>query len=294
MVKKQSAAPSALTGVGNTKTPDSTDYDNNSSLWWCFTMNNYSQKDIDILCSADSIDSYVFQEEVAESGTKHLQGTCKFRCKKRMSTIKNWETNTKLTKCHWEKTRSNKQSILYCSDPSKRSGEVFIKKIRIPEAIRTFEVLRPWQQVVWNEYLNSLPEDRSINWYWERLGNLGKSAFARWCVIRHQAFYICGSAADMKCGLAALSEKHNGWFPKLIILDIPRDSQGCSYKGLEEIKNGIFYSTKYESGMCVFNSPYVIVFSNAKPNLEKMSRDRWNITNIGDDEDSDDTEEDAI
>jgi len=50
---------------------------------------------------------------------------------------------------------------------------------------------------------------------------------------------------------------------------------------LESIKNGLFFSGKYESTQVVMNSPHLIIFANEPPDKSKMSADRWHIVRIG-------------
>ncbi len=268
--EKTKKVPGVPEGVGNTKQPP--------TKWWCFTFNNYSEEDLNMF--QDTNFKYVFQKEIGESGNEHLQGTVQCFPKKRFKTLKN-QFNDKI---HWEKVKDIPGSIAYCCDPSKRKeGTKVYTNMRIPKPLKTLTTLRPWQEKLWQKLKDPCEDDRTINWYWDSEGNLGKSAFARWMCIKHQAFYICGSAKDMKCGLALVSKEHYGWMPELIILDIPRDSKGCSYKGLEQIKNGIFFSPKYEGGMFIFNPPHILVFSNEEPDNWKMSIDRWNIVEIDND-----------
>ncbi len=53
-----------------------------------------------------------------------------------------------------------------------------------------------------------------------------------------------------------------------------------SYQALEEIKDGIFFSGKYEGGMKIFNSPHVICFANFSPAEHKLSGDRWVVEEV--------------
>ena len=48
-----------------------------------------------------------------------------------------------------------------------------------------------------------------------------------------------------------------------------------SYIAIEGIKDGCFFSAKYEAGMCVYNPPHVMVFANKAPELTMLSSDRW-------------------
>lgn len=78
--------------------------------------------------------------------------------------------------------------------------------------------------------------------------------------------------------------EETGREPKVIVLDIPRNvpDDFISYTCIEELKNGLFLSGKYESQIGAFvDIPHIIVFSNREPDYDKMSRDRWRICRIG-------------
>ena len=78
-------------------------------------------------------------------------------------------------------------------------------------------------------------------------------------------------------------KKTNGETPGLILINIPKshDVDYLSYEGMENIKDMLFYSGKYEGGMIAGNCPHIYVFANEKPNEFKLSKDRWNIRHIG-------------
>lgn len=66
-----------------------------------------------------------------------------------------------------------------------------------------------------------------------------------------------------------------------IIIDLSRSMEDhVPYEAIEDIKNGIFFSGKYESKMIVRNNPIVIIFANFEPDTSKLSKDRWVITKI--------------
>lgn len=80
------------------------------SKHWCFTINNYTQEDIDNLNNIDC--AYViYGKEKGENGTPHLQGFISFSKRKTFNGIK----NALGSKTHIERTKgSPKQAADYC------------------------------------------------------------------------------------------------------------------------------------------------------------------------------------
>jgi hypothetical protein len=75
-------------------------------------------------------------------------------------------------------------------------------------------------------------------------------------------------------------EANNGVAPKIVFIDLPRsvstlwNKSFLDFAGVEEVKNGCFFSTKYESKQVLFNPPHVMIFANNYPNLDMLTRDR--------------------
>ena len=265
--------------VGNIRRPS-------PSLHWCFTWNNPYKSHISIekfitLLESGSNGSkkYVFQEEIGDSGTEHLQGYVKF-CKK----VRPLTKFKDITCIYWEKCRSPDHSIAYCSDPDKRkeNGRIWSRGIDLPEALvilpRTD--FYPWQE----RALSFLQDnsDRTIYWIWESNGNVGKSSFVKYLCVKHNALLLSGKGSDIKYGVVKFKES-TGLYPRIIVIDIPRTVLDyVSYSAIEEVKNGCFFSGKYEGQMCLFNSPVILCFANETPKTEKMSLDRWKIFSIND------------
>ena len=60
---------------------------------------------------------------------------------------------------------------------------------------------------------------------------------------------------------------------------------GVNYELLEKIKNGRIVASKWDSKELKFNTPNtVVVFSNEKPDVTELSKDRWKIFRIRDDD----------
>jgi len=70
-------------------------------------------------------------------------------------------------------------------------------------------------------------------------------------------------------------------YPKIIIFDVPRTHiDYLNYEAIESIKNGCFFSGKYECCQVIMNCPHVLIFANTEPERYKLSSDRWNIVEI--------------
>lgn len=264
---ENSSKSSSENGGGNTISPPVKQC--SPSKKWCFTLNNYtSENENDIRSKIESVCKQGgFGKEVGESGTAHLQGWVEFKIKSRPVGI--------FPKgMHWEKMKGSiTDSITYCS----KDGDYWGVGHLIIEPLRLIETLRPWQQKVVDK-INTVADERTINWLWEDVGGIGKTSLCKLLCAKYGALLVSGKAADMKYLITEYNQNNPGCFPKCILFDVPRTSMGyLSYTGMEEIKNGLFASTKYECKMLIFNCPHVFVFANSEPDYGAMSTDRWNI-----------------
>lgn len=239
---------------------------------WCFTWNNYN---IDEIVPMESrfkqiCEKYCFQEETADSGTKHLQGTLTLKKKMR------W-TEFKLSKeIHWEPTRNLKAAELYCQKENTRSGKQY--KFGYPIELKLINELRPWQQSIVDLSLDE-PNDRTINWIYDPEGNMGKTVFSKYMFSKHDAIIATGGGVkDIACLIAGLVKNGRDLNKKTtFIFNFPRSTDNVSYPAIESVKDGLMTSTKYESSTLVFNCPHVFIFSNEPPETNKLTKDRWNI-----------------
>lgn len=238
---------------------------------WCFTLNNYTEENISSivpifksLCKVA-----IIGKEIGENGTPHLQGYVEFIKKCRPLSLKLTD------KIHWEKARGSKEeNEEYCS-----KEENVILKIGFAAKIRVISTLRDWQQNV-VKLVETEPDDRSIHWYYDYKGGVGKSALVKLLCLNYGAIICSGKSSDMKYMIVKYKEKYDD-YPKIVIFDIPRSSLDyISYTGIEEIKNGCFASSKYECDMVIMNSPHILCFANELPDTSKLSKDRWKITNL--------------
>lgn len=257
--------PDSAEAEGNTKPPPKKQI--SPCIRWCFTINNYTEEDISSIVPIlrEKAKLFIIGDEVGENGTPHLQGYVEFLKKVRPLSV--FETN----KIHWEKCKGNRDSnIKYCS----KDGKI-VASMGCPKPIKIISNLYDWQKNI-EELCMSEPDDRKIHWFWEEKGNIGKSAFIKYMVVKHNILYCGGGKHQDIMNLVFNQDMDKS---NVVMFDIPRAHEGhISYASLECIKNGLVCNTKYETGVKVFNSPHLIVFANFPPNDEsKLSDDRWVI-----------------
>lgn len=237
---------------------------------WCFTWNNYPE-DWKSHLNNPNIVEWCYGKEVGEEGTPHIQGY--IECSKKTRPF-----NFRMPKgIHWEKTKGSRmENAEYCQKEGDFICSRALKPIR---KIKTITDLRLWQTEI-KDICDTEPDDRTIQWWWESTGAVGKSAMVRYMLTHYNAVMGAGKAADMKYSIAKYFEI-NERYPDIVIFDVPRDSlQYLSYTGIEEIKNGCFSSSKYESQTIVMPWPHVFIFANEEPQRYKMSADRWSVHHI--------------
>lgn len=128
-------------------------------------------------------------------------------------------------------------------------------------------VPRPWQSRVLAAIAQP-PNDRTIIWVKDTLGNQGKSRLALYLQRERGAVQLKGRVADM----AYMYNKE-----RIVVIDVPRtyaDNMDHLYAFAEELKNGVVISTKYESCRKMFDPPHVLFFANFCPASDKWSSDR--------------------
>lgn len=234
---------------------------------WCFTWNNYPSDFFEkMIQKLDNKDKYIYGKEIGEEGTSHLQGFVYFNKKIRpLSKFKDLGI-------HWEKAKGTvDENITYCS----KDGD-FVSK-----GLDPIELVNPdkdWQKELLIK-LQGKPHNREINWYVDYIGGAGKTCLSKYLAVKFGACIVGGKSHDIRHGIMKYKEEHEFW-PTIVVFDVARSCNLVSYQAIEEVKNGLFFSGKYEGGQAVFNSPHVIVFSNEDPKEGKLSVDRLSIKKL--------------
>jgi len=145
-------------------------------------------------------------------------------------------------------------------------------------------LLEDYKDVKWNEFQTELldiiegsVDDRKVYWYYDYVGNQGKSYISKYLQLTKDVYYITGGKQnDILYGYQGEG---------IVIIDLARtyaDNLEHIYTIIENLKNGQYLSTKYETKQKLFKVPHIIVMANFKPDQSKLSKDRWELRDITD------------
>lgn len=269
------------TEAGNTKTASV------RSRTWMLTWNNYSEEEKDNFTKwvEENCIDYAINPEVGKNGTPHLQIFIEFKNPRTFSSLKKRWNKPHIEQC-WKPDKAK----VYCSKEDTRVGETILPKKAPPvkDPLEGLE-LKDWQKRLL-AILNGEPDERKVIWIYDSVGNSGKTTLAKHLCIKYpdEALYLTGGPSNCKYGVTSfLYSKTKGKLErnhrelKIALFDFTRSQDDrVSYQAIEEIKNGIFFNTKYESMMVTYNKPHVVIFSNFYPELNKLSQDRWDIWDL--------------
>lgn len=248
---------------------------------WLITINNWTEEEFTQMKHEFDVpgSKWIIGKEIAPTtGTPHLHGYCHWKNARSDTSLKKIFPRANLRFCRGSDIQCGK----YCT---KEGGETignfscedFSDKLKKLNMKRYENVKwKPWQRQV----LKLENTERTIHWFWEATGDVGKSFLCKYMVLTRNIILCEGKKADIfnQVNSMLLKEK----IPEVVVCDIPRQSiDYINYGVLESLKNGCLYSGKYEGGVCCFPSPLIICFANEAPDTSKMSKDRWNVVHIG-------------
>lgn len=280
-----------------------------------FTHNNYTEEDV-ARYQAVNCSYIVFGYEIAPvTGTPHLQGYIHFENPRSLSavikqfkgahiSIPNGPPDAQRKYCtkdgqfyergtlpmsQVEKGKAGKQAweeikaLAIAGDIESIPAAYYIPFYRTlkqiaddhykPDVDFDITYLYLWQTELISK-LDMKPDPRKIMWYWSDQGGVGKSTFARY-LVKHYDATLLNNAKSQDIAYALPRE------PKVIVFDLSRTMEGhINYDIMEQIKNGVVFSTKYESRTKFFKVPHMIVFANYEPNKSAWSEDRYFIVKI--------------
>lgn len=124
------------------------------------------------------------------------------------------------------------------------------------------------------DLIEQKPDNRKIIWVYDPLGNKGKTVLCK---------HLCCNNNFLRLTNGKTNDISYVWKGQHIVFDFSRSQEEViNYGVLEDLKNGMITSYKYESCVKHYEVPHVLVMSNFLPNVKKMSLDRWLIYQIND------------
>lgn len=253
---------------------------------YTLTWNNYTDKNIkDLGLWVHKYCKIAFiSKEIGDGNTPHLQGYVSLIHKTRRDTL------SKITdkKIHWEVAKASNASM-YCDKMGNEPNVIInwdLKKNK-NKPVPFTDKLETLQKFKWEEFIDLLWEqpldDRKIFWIWEPNGEMGKTIYARHIAKKYESsmLYLTGKASDMKCAVARRINENKKEL-KIVLLDftMSEEDMKISYSGIEQIKNGIFFSGKYESDMVKYDWPHIVCFANFTPDVKRLAINRWIVLRI--------------
>lgn len=121
--------------------------------------------------------------------------------------------------------------------------------------------------------------DRGITVVYDPKGNTGKSFLSRYLFERNIGFYVPPTVRNTQGIIQYVASGYRG--QRIIVVDIPRSSRWTTelYEGLETIKDGLVYDTRYSAKMRDIWGVKILCLTNSLPKLDALSMDRWMILN---------------
>ena len=228
----------------------------------------------------------VESNESQQGAYEHYQGRISLIKKKRKSELLSllYENDFLLANAHWRPTTNNCMgNIFYCVKIDSRVAgpwtDMDEKPMKIPIQIKMIKELYPYQQEIIDraKYCWS---SRSINVLYDPAGCKGKSTLATYCgchKIGRKIPCLNNYLDIMQC---IMSMPISG----LYFIDMPRAINKYKlvefYAGIEDIKNGFCFDTRYKYTELYFDSPEIWLFTNVLPDTNMLSKDRWVVWSI--------------
>ena len=243
-------------------------------------MNNWTEKEYDefIVQLVHKSTRYVVGKEVGENGTPHLQGYFEFDARARPSALK-----LSHVRGHFEKAVADDiTNYAYCIKEGNYVDN-FSKSWKLMHGFISIKLINRekfywWQEWIVKEYEKheKEPNDRKIYWLWEAKGCAGKTSLCKWLMAKKNFGFLC-NAKTADCAFYVANNLKDAY-----AFNYTRSNEDkINYQVLESLKDGLLFSSKYESATVLMDSPFIVCLANFEPDRSKLSADRWEIINIG-------------
>lgn len=261
---------------------------------WDFRMNEDSVEKSNLITNLDQIaKQWVFQLEAGEeTGYRHWQGRMTlFKVKRKpelMELMRKIDMEVPNYLMPTSTNATGKRTFSYVMKADTRVDGPFKdtdKPAFIPVQYQNIE-LYPYQEQILKSRLEF--DFRVVDCIVDSSGNNGKSTIASIADLRHGCIDLpwindADKLISSLCDILIAKQERN---PGIIFLDMPRalnkEKLHSLYTAIEQMKKGKVWDMRNSYKEWWFNSPRIWVFTNAKPDTDMLSLDRWRFWQIRD------------
>lgn len=144
--------------------------------------------------------------------------------------------------------------------------------------------LREWQ-ARYLEIIEQHDNDRAVFWLYDEKGGQGKTSLMKHIKATQEGVCVipsCSTADNICRGIYNYVTRGP---IKTLMINLTRGVGNYTtiYDAIEQVKDGWIFVGKYDSDTIEIGSCRVLVFSNALPQTEGLTRDRWHIFSLKED-----------
>lgn len=138
-----------------------------------------------------------------------------------------------------------------------------------------FGELRPNQRAILDRVHDQ--GDRQVTVVVDHKGNNGKSWLCRYLYENGSGLYVPPTITTPQGIIQFVASAYRG--EEIVIIDIPRSTRWNPnlYVAVETIKDGLVFDARYSAKTRNIYGVKVLVMCNTKPNVTKLSADRWDL-----------------
>lgn len=237
---------------------------------WMFTapMEKVHKRELKAIIDANDCKKWQIGMEVGKNGYRHYQGRL-------VSSNDDFfdRVTARIPTIHLEKgdhwcNYEGKEGHYWTSDDT-----VEIRKVR-------FGTPNEDQKAVIKSLMQQ--SDREIDVWYDPRGNAGKSWLVNHLWEKHQAHYIAPYFKSVQAMVQDCASKQMADRRPIIVIDIPRSWKWSEelYTGLETIKDGLIDDPRYSAKTVNIRGTKILVLTNTKAKLDKLSIDRWVLNGV--------------
>lgn len=227
-------------------------------------------------------DLYMVQAENT-GDNPHYQGYFHLKNKRRPKALA-IATNDTMRGVEIRAASTNGQEALrkYCMKEDTRvAGPWSDKPVYLGKDLWPESRFLPWQKELLVEFRKE-PDDRTMHWVYDPVGNKGKTKFAKFLCYKMDAVLLGYAQSGDVLNLVSKMPGKKVYVWNLTRAKPAQLSELDLYSAMESVKDGAFINTKYETRMVLMNPPHICVFANHLPKTNQISSDRWRILQIDD------------